>query len=209
MRNLFKFVDKSILKQALKDKNMIASFDEMVWILNFEWNEFDKVNGINGRAGCQDSPVEFFIMRLAQYLAYDIDTIDYIYKDMKRAKDKGFNPIFDKYARMMKYTDKESFEKLKLDLEELSPVKENLLKEIKDKIEKKNSKVPDGLIKLRPNKSIDKRISSVDYYIEEISFLSLKTLWNIEDIVEDHNRNLVKDIYNNTIYLYKILNYGA
>ena len=162
MRYLFKNIDKNLMKDILRDYNLLCVFDELSWILDFEWKNFDEIRGLNGRAVCQDSPKEFFIMRLSQYLAYNQKIIDYLYKDLKQIEKNGVNPIFDKYARMMEFTDKDKFEDIKQNLEELSPVKVHLLENIKKILNNKSKNIPKELKRVRPTKSQDKRISSND-----------------------------------------------
>ena len=206
MRYLFKNIDKNLMKDILRDYNLLCVFDELSWILDFEWKNFDEIRGLNGRASCQDSPKEFFIMRLAQYLAYNQKIIDYLYKDLKEIEKNGVNPIFDKYARMMEFTDKEKFEDIKQNLEELSPVKVHLLENIKKILNNKSKSIPKELKRVRPTKSQDKRISSNDYYVAEITCLSLKTLWAIEEMIESPFYNLEENIYKNTKYLFEKVN---
>ncbi len=205
MRYLFTNIDKNLMKDILRDYNLLCVFDELSWILDFEWKNFDEIRGINGRALCQDSPKEFFIMRLAQYLAYNRKLIGYLYEDLKKAEKNGFNPIFDKYARMMEFTDKDKFESIKENLEELSPVKSHLLENIKKTLNSKATNIPKDLKRVRPEKSKDKSISSNDYYIAEITCLSLKTLWAIEQMIDNPSYNLEENIYENTKYLFKKL----
>lgn len=193
------------MKDILRDYNLLCVFDELSWILDFEWKNFDEIRGINGRALCQDSPKEFFIMRLAQYLAYNRKLIGYLYEDLKKAEKNGFNPIFDKYARMMEFTDNDKFESIKENLEELSPVKSHLLENMKKTLNSKATNIPKDLKKVRPEKSNDKSISSNDYYIAEITCLSLKTLWAIEQMIDNPSYNLEENIYENTKYLFKKL----
>lgn len=205
MRYLFTNIDKNLMKDILRDYNLLCVFDELSWILDFEWKNFDEIRGINGRALCQDSPKEFFIMRLAQYLAYNRKLIGYLYEDLKKAEKNGFNPIFDKYARMMEFTDNDKFESIKENLEELSPVKSHLLENMKKTLNSKATNIPKDLKKVRPEKSNDKSISSNDYYIAEITCLSLKTLWAIEQMIDNPSYNLEENIYENTKYLFKKL----
>lgn len=206
MRYLFTNIDKNLMKDILIDYNLLCVFDELSWILDFEWKNFDEIRGLNGRAVCQDSPKEFFIMRLSQYLAYNQKIIDYLYKDLKEIEKNGVNPIFDKYARMMEFTDKDKFEDIKQNLEELSPVKSHLLENIKKILNNKSKNIPKELKRVRSTKSQDKRISSNDYYVAEITCLSLKTLWAIEEMIESPFYNLEENIYKNTKYLFEKVN---
>lgn len=213
MRDIFSYIDKEKINNIYKEKSISEDRAKKIgFIINFEWDQFDKVKGLNGREICQDSPVEFMIMRLAQYLSYESEVVDLIYKDMKIAQEENFNPIIDKYIRMMELTDRKNFEKIKDKIKDLSPIKENLLKKIKIVLNQKDRKPPEGLKKVRPLKSTHEKISEIDYFIGEISFMSLITLWKIEEMLENENISLVEKIYKNTLYLYKKLsnegNYG-
>ena len=106
---------------------------------------------------------------------------------------------------MMEFTDKDKFESIKENLEELSPVKSHLLENIKKTLNSKATNIPKDLKKVRPEKSKDKSISSNDYYIAEITCLSLKTLWAIEQMIDNPSYNLEENIYENTKYLFKKL----
>lgn len=208
MRNIFSSIDKEKIDKIYRDKSISKDVrDKLNFIINFEWDQFDKVDGLNGRASCQDSPKEFIIMRLAQYLSYNENLIFLIYEDMKDAQKEGFNPIIDKYARMMEFTDKTYFEKIRKNLRPLSPVKKALVKKIRNKLTKTKAEMPESLERQRPHESREKRVSSADYFICEISFLSLKSLWALDEYLNSHN--LVEQIYENTIYLYQRLDYGA
>lgn len=209
MRDLFSNFKENLFEDILDKKNISKSNQEKLkWILNFEWNEFDKVKGIDGRAYCQDSPIQFLIMRLSQYLAYNNEIISSIYKDFQICKEEGINPIFDKYARMMKLTDVDEYIKLKPLLKDISKVKENILINIENMLIKTVDKEKDILPKTfensRPTESEGKKISSIGYYISEISILSLKSLWAIEDLIYENDR-FIEEIYKNTIYLNKMI----
>src|SRR5699024_1922342 len=145
----------------------------------------------------------FLIMRLSQYLAYNNEIISSIYKDFQICKEEGINPIFDKYARMMKLTDVDEYIKLKPLLKDISKVKENILINIENMLIKTVDKEKDILPKTfensRPTESEGKKISSIGYYISEISILSLKSLWAIEDLIYENDR-FIEEIYKNTIY---------
>lgn len=106
----------------------------------------------------------------------------------------------------MEFTDKDKFISIKENLEVLSPVKLHLLENIKNILKIKSIDTPKELERVRPKESEDKRISSNDYYIAEISSLSLKSLWAIEEMIKDPSYNLEESIYENTKYLFKKLN---
>ncbi|NMW85313.1 DUF4125 family protein [Peptoniphilus sp. AGMB00490] len=211
MYNIFDYIDERKLNKINCEFNIEKRELEIIKdIINIEWNFFDKVKGMHGRAICQDSPVNFIINRMAQYLAYNEKICLYIRRDYKNCLEKGINPVFGKYARMMQFTDINRYEEIKEKLPNISPVKQYALKEISDifhiglvNIEKK---LPKTTEKARPIKSIDNKISSVGYFISEISFYNLETIWLIKNlIIKIKSENFIENIYRNTMELKNIL----
>lgn len=82
-------------------------------IIDKEWTLFDKVEGIDGRASCQDDKPTFYIMRGAQFAAWDTPTLESYYIDLCQAEMAGRNLLSEKYAYMMEFTMPEAYEKLK------------------------------------------------------------------------------------------------
>lgn len=78
-------------------------------IVAIEWEMFQKVEGIGGRAGCQDQYPTFNIMRSSQFLAWDPGTLELYLQDLNQARDAGRNLITEKYAYMMESTDPEYY----------------------------------------------------------------------------------------------------
>ena len=78
-------------------------------IVSMEWEMFQKVEGIGGRAGCQDQYPTFNIMRSSQFLAWDPGTLELYLQDLNQARDAGRNLITEKYAYMMESTDPEYY----------------------------------------------------------------------------------------------------
>ena len=78
-------------------------------IIDIEWQMFQKVENIGGRASCQDDFETFYIMRFSQYGSWT-DEMVYCYLDF--AEDsllQGRNLVNEKYARMMEFTDPEYY----------------------------------------------------------------------------------------------------
>ncbi len=105
--------------------------DSISRIVKLEWEMFDKVKNEGGRADCQDDWNTFSIMRKSQYLSWP-DTLRESYlRDLIIAKDKGWNMIMEKYARMMKTTCPEKYKELKKDLPEITrdriEIQENII----------------------------------------------------------------------------------
>lgn len=209
MRNLNKvFSNKALLEFIRKSTVDGSHMSDIIEVIEMEWLFFDKVNGLSGRAFCQDNSTTFVNMRLAQYLVFDYKIVNSIKKDYKNLLDKGLNPIEGKYIRMMKYTDKDLYENLKYSLEPISPIKENLLNHIRNMLETYSEKFAKNFVisnsYSRPNESRVNQVSKVDYFISELSFLSLRTLWFIEENL-GKNKSFIENIYINTVKISEII----
>lgn len=209
MRNLNKvFSNKALLEFIRKSTIDGSHMSDIIEVIEMEWLFFDKVNGLSGRALCQDNSSTFVNMRLAQYLAYDYKIVNSIKKDYKNLLDRGLNPIEGKYIRMMEYTDKGLYENLKDSLEPISPIKENLLDQIRNILESYSEKFAKDFVVSnsysRPNESRVEQVSKVDYFISELSFLSLRTLWLIEENL-GKNKRFIENIYINTVKISEII----
>ncbi|MBR5230611.1 MAG: DUF4125 family protein [Firmicutes bacterium] len=80
-------------------------------IINTEWEMFQNVDNIGGRASCQDDYETFFIMRASQYGSWPIEMIE-LYRDfVENCRNIGRNLLTEKYGRMMKYTHPAYYEK--------------------------------------------------------------------------------------------------
>jgi hypothetical protein len=73
-------------------------------IIEMEWNMFQNVNNVGGKAGCQQDPQTFKIMRLSQAMSWSEVTLESYLEDLKEAEKKQRNLLTEKYARMMKST---------------------------------------------------------------------------------------------------------
>ena len=78
-------------------------------IIFIEWSLFNKVQGEDGRASCQDDYGTFEIMRKSQFLCWDTATLDSYLNDLQIARRDGRNLIQEKYARMMVSTAPEQY----------------------------------------------------------------------------------------------------
>lgn len=74
-------------------------------IVTVEWAMFDKVNGLGGRASCQEDPWTFYVMRCSQFLALPLAVLESYQQDLQRALREGRNLLTEKYAYMMEYSD--------------------------------------------------------------------------------------------------------
>ena len=80
-------------------------------IINTEWDMFQQVDNIGGRADCQDDRETFYIMRRSQYDNWTAEMVDAYSDFAARSQEEGRNLVSEKYARMMAYTDLHYFNK--------------------------------------------------------------------------------------------------
>ena len=95
-------------------------------ILEKEWKYFSNLNNIGGRADCQDNREDFIIMRKSQWETFNEETLISYLEDLNLKN----NPLFQKYAQMMKYNSPEEYEKIKDILEKASDEKNDLVNKI-------------------------------------------------------------------------------
>lgn len=95
-------------------------------ILEKEWKYFSNLNNIGGRADCQDNREDFIIMRKSQWETFNEETLLSYLEDLNSKN----NPLFQKYAQMMKYNSPEEYEKIKDILEKASEKKIDLVNKI-------------------------------------------------------------------------------
>lgn len=78
-------------------------------IADQEWEMFQKVRNVGGRASCQNDRLTFDIMRKSQFSIWDLPTLKSYYEDLHAADKAGRNLVMEKYAFMMENTDPEYF----------------------------------------------------------------------------------------------------
>lgn len=101
-------------------------------IVNNEWNMFQQVQGINGRAPCQakEQYQTFIIMRLSQFESWPTQVIESYLQDLENAKSVERNLVMEKYAWMMEETDPEYFAQISHLLPPVSDVCRDLARKI-------------------------------------------------------------------------------
>jgi hypothetical protein len=70
-------------------------------IIEAEWEMFQQVSNIGGRASCQDDSGTFRIMRAGQSAGWSDAMLESYLDDLNEAKKSGRNLLTEKYARMM------------------------------------------------------------------------------------------------------------
>ncbi len=96
--------------QAQQQEQHDAAVERIVLL---EWETFDKVQNIGGRAACQDDWETFSIMRRSQYLPWETPLLLQWISAFEQALADGRNLIMEKYAYMMESTDPEAFAAIK------------------------------------------------------------------------------------------------
>lgn len=82
-------------------------------IIQREWDFFQEVHNIGGRASCQDNFETFYLQRKGQFEVFYPEVNESYLKDLKLYKETGRNPIMEKYAYMMESTDKAYYDTIK------------------------------------------------------------------------------------------------
>lgn len=90
-------------------------------IIKVEWDEFTNVQNIGGKAGCQEDPAAFKIMRASQFVSWSDDALNSYLSDLLEAKTNRRNLLTEKYARMMKSTSLSEYARIEEHLPPLSP----------------------------------------------------------------------------------------
>lgn len=109
---------KTLAAQAAALEKHRATVEQLA---ELEFRTFDKVQGIGGRAACQDDWETFSIMRRSQYLPWEEELLEQWLAAFTAAVQAGRNPIMEKYARMMESTDPQLYAGFADQLPELSP----------------------------------------------------------------------------------------
>lgn len=168
-----------------------------------EWELFDAVAGLEGRASCQDDARSFFVYRLAQYLAFPFSFAYMVLDDARNLNDQGRNPVSEKYARMMAATDPDRYQSTWAGiLPTISPVRACALRELEQALAPFSraaaQEMPLATGHARVNASLPQRVSAVDYLLGEVSPYSLRTIWHLRDALRDMGKsdgNPILDAY--------------
>ena len=96
-------------------------------ILDREWDMFQNVQNVGGRAGCQDDEKTFRLMRGAQFEAWNDAMLASYQQDLIRAEAEGRNLLTEKYGYMMKWTYPEEYAQICEWLPPVSAEKERLV----------------------------------------------------------------------------------
>lgn len=181
-------------------------------IVKLEWNAFDKVDNLGGRADCQNDWNTFSVMRKSQYLAWPENLLESFYVDFTEADEKGWNLITEKYGRMMESTVPEEYKLIKEQFPVCSEKKRAIVNQIAELqvawMEEFAAEYPHMATNARSIRSSEDTPENTSYetYLKgELMTYSDRTLglygrWIVE--LEKNNENLAKIIMTNTALLY-------
>lgn len=181
-------------------------------LIKLEWEAFDRVRNQGGRADCQDDWETFSIMRKSQYMTWTEEMMESFINDFENASKRGLNLIAEKYGRMMKTTAPQEYEKIKEQFPIISNEKEQIIEAIvavqTSMLEEFAKEYPNMAGNARNIHTADDSLfqTSAETYLRgEISTYSDNTLEMYGRYLAEYaknNKNLVKEIMENTARLY-------
>lgn len=201
---------EELLKKSALAAKSSAELVEQVAELEFE--AFDKVKNVGGRASCQNDWATFLVMRKSQYLTWNrIMLLQYLY-DFDREYHKGHNLIEEKYGRMMESTAPEEYEQMKEHFPVITPEKKAIIEQIVQLqvawMEEFAAEYPHLADNARSIRSTEDNLYNTSYetYLRgEISTYSDKMLELYGRYVVDYakaDKNLAFAIMENSVHLY-------
>lgn len=175
-----------------------------------EWEQFDLVKHIDGRAACQDDARSFFVHRTAQYLAFPEALLNGAVYALEHAQQEGKNLIAEKYARMMRLSNPEEYRHLvKNNLEQSSPVKQQVLDEIyqilADQLILAGQVLPVTHQHARPDTTLTDHISSLDYFVAELVPFRLAALFDLVAALTDMTKQGHNPIVRTYVFTLRVM----
>lgn len=211
--NFLDFYLDEIASLNLKSGEILGEKIELVKkIVVAEWNAFDSVNGMDGRATCQDDFTTFNIMRSSQFLAWSNELLRSYAFDFEYANKIGRNIITEKYAFMMKSTDFENYKLMEEHLPKISDEKNNLIEiiveqqlDLMEQLKVKYPKLVSNARSLRATEDSEYNTSYETYLRGELCTYSMRTVRLYHDFIQNNNRlgiNTARLYLENTAKLY-------
>ncbi len=181
-------------------------------ITQLEWNFFDKVKNIGGRASCQDDFSTFEIMRKSQYLAWSVKLLECWRNDLLRYETEKGNPITLKYAYMMEHASPEEFAEIRDSLPPIPEERRQIINSIAAVQVGMMNDFAEKFPKLAANaRSVSEMTDEIDntsyetYLKGELAAYSPETLLEYGYFISQkaqNGENLVFDIMENTVEMY-------
>lgn len=181
-------------------------------IAKIEFQAFDKVRNVGGRASCQNDWPTFSIMRKSQYMTWNRTMLmQYLY-DFIREFSRGHNLIEEKYGRMMESTAPQEYDAIKDRFPVISSEKKTIIEQIVQLqvswMEAFADKYPSLAENARSIHTGDDNIDNTSYetYLRgEVSTYSDKMLELYGRYIVGYaqsGQNLAFDIMTNSVHLY-------
>lgn len=152
-------------------------------IVEAEWKMFQDVPNIGGKASCQEDYRTFKINRYSQDTSWSEDVLESYLDDLNQAENSKRNLLTEKYARMMKSTSPQEYEKIANLLPAVKAEAVSLIEEILKIIlsweEEIKTRYPEIAKRGRPihSSSDTLRVTSIETYLRgELPTYSFKTL---------------------------------
>lgn len=184
-------------------------------IVREEWDSFQQVQNIGGRAACQDDRATFEIMRKSQFMAWKNEVCESYLNDLISARQAGRNLLAEKYAHMMKETSPGEYLMIKDLLPPVSLEAEQLAEKIVSvhlRWQKAYSQEFPYLSGAGRPVGDTSEETSVEVYLRgELLTYSVDTLrlyLNMVQEYQDKNINLNRLIQHNTVQLYGYASLG-
>ena len=182
-------------------------------ITRLEWQQFQLTENEGGRANCQGDWQTFHIMRMSQFLTWQLDLQESYRQDLERANSDGRNLITEKYARMMESTAPEIFERtikpyIKPILEPRKSEQEKIiLTQVKwaDDFRNRYPHLGFAMRVLKTSEDTAENTSFETYLRGELSTYSDDTFAKYQRFVNNlraKNLNLTQMIITNTVHMY-------
>ena len=181
-------------------------------IIELEWEMFDKTINKGGRASCQNNYPTFLIMRKSQYMTWNDALLESYYQDLINAKNKGWNLITEKYARMMESTHYNEYKEIEQYLEKRSEerikIQEEIIKIQVNWMEQLSLDYPHiaSHARILRTSHDNKEETSYETYLRgELSTYSDTTMTLYGRFIVDllrQDKNLAYEIMNNTAKMY-------
>lgn len=181
-------------------------------VIQREWDFFQDVHHIDGRASCQDDFDTFNKQRSAQFKVFTDELLKSYLNDLREYKKIGRNPIMEKYAYMMETSDPEYFSTIQKDLPPITLPQRQIIDTIcqiqVDMREQFNQKYPHlaSLSRTTHTQDDQKEDTSFETYLRgELMTYSPHTLYlygqMIIQMLEEH-QNITMLIMQNTVKEY-------
>ena len=162
---------------------MSVKEDLIAKIVAMEWEMFQRVVNIGGKAACQNDFKTFSIMRSSQASAWSEAALASYLEDLSEAQKNDRNLLTEKYARMMEFTAPQEFAHIQHHLPPLDPETRSLIDWIVqsnlDWEEELSAKFPHIRRRGRPASSSEDapQVTSIETYLRgELATFSPKTL---------------------------------